>query len=61
MGNEGTFIAIIPPEDEKKALATLPSAKIIGECGGESVVVKNSFGGERVLPVLYGEGLPRIC
>lgn len=61
MGNEGTFIAIIPPEDVKKALIALPSAKIIGECDGEKVVVKNSFGGERVLPVLYGEGLPRIC
>ena len=61
MGNEGTFIAIIPPEDEEKALITLPDAKIIGECGRDKVVVKNAFGGERVLPVLYGEGLPRIC
>ena len=61
MGNEGTFLAIIPSEDEKAALRTLPDARIIGECTGDKVIVKNSLGGERVLPVLYGEGLPRIC
>ncbi|MBR5479124.1 MAG: hydrogenase expression/formation protein HypE [Clostridia bacterium] len=61
MGNEGTFIAIIPSEDADVALGTLPNARIIGECSGGKVIVKNSFGGERVLPVLYGEGLPRIC
>jgi len=61
MGNEGTFIAIIPPEDEGKALSALPDACIIGVCEGDKVIVRNAFGGERVLPVLYGEGLPRIC
>ncbi len=61
MGNEGTFIAIIAPEDEEKALSVLPNGAIIGECTGDKVIVKNSFGGERILPVLYGEGLPRIC
>jgi len=30
-------------------------------CEGDKVIVRNAFGGERVLPVLYGEGLPRIC
>lgn len=61
MGNEGTFVAVIPPEDEEKALCALQGACIIGECTGHTVIVKNSFGGERILPVLYGEGLPRIC
>lgn len=73
MGNEGKMVAIVPSEDAKKALDAIKNsnygkdAVIIGsvvapEAGKEgSLVVKTRIGGTRVLEVLQGEGLPRIC
>jgi len=68
MGNEGKFVAIIDSNDKEKAIQLLKSvelgqqAKIIGEVKeGEKLLLNTSIGGKRILGVLQGEGLPRIC
>lgn len=75
MGNEGKLIAVVPQADEEKALSLVQgteagrNARIIGHVvrnckdGGASasVTMKTRLGGSRVIDVLYGEGLPRIC
>lgn len=73
MGNEGKMVAIVPSEDAVKALEAIKKsnygkdAVVIGavvspEEGKEgSLVIKTRIGGTRVLEVLQGEGLPRIC
>lgn len=70
MGNEGKFIAIVPQNDAQKALDLLrkcangQNAAIIGEITKSSspkVLIKTRFGGSRILDILNGEGLPRIC
>lgn len=74
MGNEGKMIAIVSGEMADEALALMKNtehgkdAAIIGEiteeCEGDAkpvVHIKTPLGATRVLDVLYGEGLPRIC
>lgn len=69
MGNEGKFVAVVAQEDAEKALAALRAAKyganaaIIGTvAAGEAMLVMHTaIGGTRIVPELYGEGLPRIC
>ena len=69
MGNEGKFVAVVPQEDAEKALAALRAAKygenaaIIGTVapGEPLLVMHTAIGGTRIVPELYGEGLPRIC
>lgn len=68
LGNEGKMIVIVPEEEAEKALALIKSvptgkdAVMIGRAGsGTGVVMKTRLGGTRVIDVLYGEGLPRIC
>ena len=70
MGNEGKMIAIVAKDDAPAALACMKSdkygqnASIIGEItGGKAglVVMDTRIGGTRIIPELYGEGLPRIC
>lgn len=66
MGNEGKMIAVVDREDAKKALELMTGyskdAAIIAEVTpGSGVVMKTRLGGSRVVDVLYGEGLPRIC
>ncbi|MGI6449711.1 MAG: hydrogenase expression/formation protein HypE [Desulfitobacteriia bacterium] len=70
MANEGKFLCIVAKEDEEKALAILKNtklganARIIGhimETGRYLVTLKTRLGGRRIIDVLYGEGLPRIC
>ncbi|MBR0597616.1 hydrogenase expression/formation protein HypE [Sinanaerobacter chloroacetimidivorans] len=68
MGNEGKMIVIVPEEDAEKALTLMKEtavgrdAVIIGKAtAGKGVVMKTRIGGSRVVDVLYGEGLPRIC
>ena len=68
MGNEGKMIAVIAAEDAQKALTLIKStehgkdAAAIGVCKkGKGVVMVTRIGGSRVVDVLYGEGLPRIC
>jgi hydrogenase expression/formation protein HypE len=68
MGNEGKFIAIVDKDDEKKAIDILHNieaskdAVVIGYMREESgVTMITRLGGKRVIDILYGEGLPRIC
>ena len=68
MGNEGKMIAIVAAEDGEKALKLMretelgKDAEIIAAVtNGKNVVMKTRLGGSRVVDVLYGEGLPRIC
>ncbi|MBK1876246.1 hydrogenase expression/formation protein HypE [Pelagicoccus mobilis] len=68
--NEGRFIAIVPATKQDKALAALRShplgndARIIGKVSSGDpglVTVKTSIGTHRILTMLSGEQLPRIC
>lgn len=70
MGNEGKFVAVVEQADAPRALELMRGAKyganaaqigsvVSGEPG--TMLVRTSIGGTRVVPVLYGEGLPRIC
>lgn len=70
MGNEGKLVAFVAPEDADRAveiIARCPygaDAAVIGQVTDEAhgnAYVKTAIGGKRVLDVLYGEGLPRIC
>jgi len=68
MANEGKLIAVLPQEHGEKALEIMKANKygqnaaIIGEIAeGNQVKMTTRFGGTRIIDVLYGEGLPRIC
>lgn len=68
MGNEGKMIVVVPGEDEEKALEIIKNTEagkeacVIGHVTeGHGVVMITRLGGKRVVDVLYGEGLPRIC
>jgi len=70
VANEGKLVAFVAPESAPQALAALRSvpgcerAAEIGEVGGEPgglVLVETGFGGRRVLDLLVGDPLPRIC
>lgn len=70
MANEGKFLCITAQEHAERALNILKQnslgtkARLIGsvaETGRPLVTVKTRLGGKRVIDVLYGEGLPRIC
>ncbi|AEJ40448.1 hydrogenase expression/formation protein HypE [Sulfobacillus acidophilus TPY] len=67
---EGQFLAVVGPEAVDIALAALRSvpggegAVRIGEIGTEpsrTVIGHSSYGGHRVIDVLVGDPLPRIC
>lgn len=68
--NEGRFVAFVPSHAAEQTLAILrrapeaSGAAIIGrvEAGeGQGVVLNGLLGGTRVLDMLSGEQLPRIC
>ena len=68
MGNEGKMIAVVSQEDGEKALALIREseygrdAAVIAQVGnGKGVYMRTRLGGSRIVDVLYGEGLPRIC
>lgn len=69
VANEGTFLAVIDPADEDAALDALrasgfEAATRIGEVAEEpagSVVLVTGFGGTRMVDMLVGDPLPRIC
>ncbi len=68
IANEGRFILFIPSADAEKALLILQrinsEARIIGEVGNEKkalVTMKSVMGTTRVVDMLSGEQLPRIC
>lgn len=70
IANEGQFLAVIAPEVAEQALAVLRStpggedATLIGEVREEpkgTVLGATSYGGTRVIDMLVGDPLPRIC
>lgn len=71
MGNEGKMVVILPEEEAEEALFVMRGARygsgaaLIGQvkdAGQEGrLIMKTEIGGERLLDVLQGEGLPRIC
>jgi hydrogenase expression/formation protein HypE len=70
VANEGKFIAVVAPEEADAALAAIRShpagidAAEIGEIAEEpasTVVVRTPFGGTRIVDMLVGDPLPRIC
>lgn len=70
VANEGRFVAFVAPEDVEKALAVLRAhavsdgAVVIGavrDGPAGRVTAKGALGGMRVIDMLSGEQLPRIC
>jgi hydrogenase expression/formation protein HypE len=70
IANEGQFLAVVAPELADAALQALQGApgggeaRIIGEIGEQpacSVLVTTVYGGSRIVDMLVGDPLPRIC
>jgi hydrogenase expression/formation protein HypE len=70
VANEGKLLAVVAPGDEQAALAALSShplgtsAAVIGEVRQDPpgmVLLDTAFGGSRVVDMLAGDPLPRIC
>jgi hydrogenase expression/formation protein HypE len=70
VANEGKLIAVVPAEDADRTLDVMrqhplgKNAALIGEIVSDHpgiVVMKSRIGGERMVPMLSGEQLPRIC
>lgn len=70
VANEGKFVAAVAPQDADKILQKLRKnplgheAAIIGEVveeHSEMVLMRSPIGGKRVIQMLQGEQLPRIC
>ncbi|MFW1676473.1 hydrogenase expression/formation protein HypE [Pontibacter sp. JAM-7] len=68
--NEGKLVAVVPQADAEAVLQVMlahPAGRnsvIIGDViqgPAGRVLVKTGFGGERILDMLVGEQLPRIC
>ncbi|MGH8127760.1 MAG: hydrogenase expression/formation protein HypE [Gammaproteobacteria bacterium] len=68
--NEGKLVALVPGAQAEVALAAMHAhpagrdAAIIGEISDTpqgSVIMHTAFGGERIVDMLVGEQLPRIC
>ena len=69
LANEGTLVLFVPAEHADAALAAMRSvdtgrsATIIGRAkeGAPMVTMRTAFGGSRIVDMLVGEQLPRIC
>jgi hydrogenase expression/formation protein HypE len=70
LANEGKLVAVVPAPDADRVLAAMRAhpagteAAIIGVVTHEPtgmVVMETVFGGERIVDMLVGEQLPRIC
>jgi hydrogenase expression/formation protein HypE len=70
IANEGQFLAVVAPDFAERALATLRAtpggqdAVLIGEVCEQpkaTVLGTTSYGGTRVIDMLVGDPLPRIC
>ncbi|MBJ7594148.1 MAG: hydrogenase expression/formation protein HypE [Candidatus Dormibacteraeota bacterium] len=70
IANEGKLVAMVAAEDAQRALALMRSrpegqeAALIGEVRAEPdgmVFIRTGFGGTRVVDMLIGDPLPRIC
>jgi hydrogenase expression/formation protein HypE len=65
VANEGKLVAVVAPEAEAAALRALgEDARTIGEIRDDKlalVVAETPFGGSRIVDMLVGDPLPRIC
>ena len=70
VANEGKLVAVVAPEAAGRALALLRAfplgagAALIGEIRADElplVLVDTPFGGSRIVDMLVGDPLPRIC
>ncbi len=70
LANEGKIVAVVPAEEAERAVAALRAhpygrdARTIGHViRGEAgrVTMRTIFGGSRIVDMLVGEQLPRIC
>lgn len=70
IANEGKLVALVAREDAEKVLDVMRSlpygaeAAVIGEVTAEGngrLLMKNTFGSTRIVDMLMGEMLPRIC
>ncbi len=70
VANEGKLLAIVAPEAAEEILAAMQrdprgaEAAIVGTVGNQSagmVTMKTAFGSTRIVDMLAGEQLPRIC
>jgi hydrogenase expression/formation protein HypE len=70
VANEGKLLAVVPADDATRLLNVMRGhprggrAAIIGEVVAQhpgTVVLRSTIGGERVVTLLSGEQLPRIC
>jgi hydrogenase expression/formation protein HypE len=67
---EGRLVAVVPGADSARAVAALrghplgEQASVIGQVTGEQpgiVQLRTAFGGTRIVDLLVGDPLPRIC
>ena len=70
VANEGKFVAVVPPDEAEAAVAAMRAfprgadATVIGEVLAEPegvVALRTPFGGSRIVDMLVGDPLPRIC
>jgi hydrogenase expression/formation protein HypE len=70
IANEGQFLAVVAPADTEQALGAIravsggQSATVVGEIRetpARTVLGISPFGGSRVIDMLVGDPLPRIC
>jgi hydrogenase expression/formation protein HypE len=70
VANEGKFVAVVAAEEADAAVTALrthrqgASAAVVGEIIPEPngiVALRTSFGGSRIVDMLVGDPLPRIC
>jgi hydrogenase expression/formation protein HypE len=70
VANEGKLVAVVAPDDAEKLLEAMradplgPEATVIGEVTDQAagkVLLTTRIGGTRIVDMLAGEMLPRIC
>ena len=70
VANEGKFVAVLAPEETDAGLRALRShplgahAEVVGQIvaePAETVILRPGFGGTRIVDMLVGDPLPRIC
>ncbi len=70
LANEGKFVAVVPPDAVSSVLDAMgrhpagQEARVVGEAIAHpagTVVMQTGFGTERVVDMLVGDQLPRIC
>ena len=70
VANEGKLVAVVPAGETDAALAAMKShpfgadAAVVGEVRDEPpgiVIINTFFGGNRIVDMLVGDPLPRIC